>query len=119
VALKRNFIMQQKENARLREDNQNLSLDLVNLSNENEQLKKDFLGKTRVDDKSRLVVQMQNDKYDELKRDGKRQEETITYLKAEIERYKKELIEREVNFQREAKKSGLSGYGKDYDRIEL
>jgi hypothetical protein len=42
------------------------------------------LGKTRVDDKSRLVLQMQNDKYDELKRDAKRQEETITYLKSEI-----------------------------------
>lgn len=77
------------------------------------------MGKTRVDDKSRLVLQMQNDKYDELKRDNKRQEETITYLKSEIQRYKKELIEREVNFQRDAKKSGLSGYGKDYDRIEL
>jgi hypothetical protein len=42
------------------------------------------MGKTRVDDKSRLVLQMQNDKYDELKRDNKRQEETITYLKSEI-----------------------------------
>jgi hypothetical protein len=60
VALKRNFILQQKENARLREDNQNLSLDVVNLSNENEHLKRDFLGKTKVDDKSRLVLQLQN-----------------------------------------------------------
>jgi hypothetical protein len=39
-------------------------------------------------------MQLQNQKYDELKRDAKRQEETITYLKGEIERYKKELIER-------------------------
>lgn len=42
------------------------------------------MGKTKVDDKSRLVLQMQNDKYDELKRDNKRHEETITYLKSEI-----------------------------------
>lgn len=46
-------------------------------------------------------------------------EETITYLKGEVERYKKDLIEREVTFQKEARQSGLSGYGKDYDRIEL
>jgi hypothetical protein len=44
-------------------------------------------------------------------------EETISYLKGELERYKKELIEREVNFQRQARESGLSGFGKDYDRI--
>ncbi len=62
-------------------------------------------------------MQLQNQKYDELKRDAKRQEETVTYLKGEIERYKKELIERQVSFQQQAKKSGLSGYGKDYDRI--
>lgn len=62
-------------------------------------------------------MQLQNQKYDELKRDAKRQDETITYLKGQIERYKKELIEREVGFQQQAKKSGLSGYGKDYDRI--
>jgi len=62
---------------------------------------------------------LQSEKQEELKRENKKQEETINYLKSEIERYKKELIEREVNFQSNAKKSGLSGYGKDYDRIEL
>lgn len=109
--------MLQKEIKTLKEDNQSLSLDVINLSNENERLKKDFMSNTRVDDRSRLMLNLQNEKQDEFKRDSKRQEETIAYMKGEIERYKKELIEREMSFQKQGRQSGLSGYGKDYDRI--
>jgi len=77
------------------------------------------MGKAKVDDRSKYMLELQNEKQEELKRENKKQEDTINYLKSEIERYKKELIERELNFQDKAKKSGLSNYGKDYDRIEL
>jgi hypothetical protein len=82
IALKRNFILQQKENGKLKEDNQSLSLDVINLSNENERLKKDFMGKAKVDDKSKYLLELQNEKQEELKRENKKQEETINYLKS-------------------------------------
>lgn len=65
------------------------------------------------------MLEMEAEKQQELKRQIKQQEETINYLKSEVERYKRELIEREVKFQKAGKESGLSGYGNNYDRIEL
>jgi coiled-coil domain-containing protein 78 len=62
IALKRNFIMQQKELKTLKEDNQNLSLDVINLSNENERLKQDFMRNTKPDSKSRVMLELQSEK---------------------------------------------------------
>jgi len=58
----------------LKEDNQNLSLDVINLSNENERLKLDFMRNTKPDSKSRMVMELQSEKQDELKRENKRME---------------------------------------------
>jgi len=77
------------------------------------------MNKTQPDERSKIILEMETQKQQELKRENKQQEETINYLKSEIERYKKELIEREVKFQKGAKESGLSGYGNNYERIEL
>jgi predicted translin family RNA/ssDNA-binding protein len=98
-----------------------LSLDVINITNENDRLRQEFTSKNRsgFNEQSRMIVDMQNDNLDEMKRKNKKLEENVTYLKSEIERYKKELIEREVNFQKEGKRSGLSDYGKDFDRIEV
>jgi hypothetical protein len=65
------------------------------------------------------MLEMEAQKQQELKRENKQQEENINYLKSEVERYKRELIEKEVKFQKGAKGSGLSGYGNNYERIEL
>ena len=58
----------------MKEDNQNLSLDVINLSNENERLKLDFMRNTKPDSKSRMVMELQSEKQDELKRENKRME---------------------------------------------
>ena len=54
--------MQQKELKTLKEDNQNLSLDVINLSNENERLKQDFMRNTKPDSKSRVMLELQSEK---------------------------------------------------------
>jgi coiled-coil domain-containing protein 78 len=119
IALKRNFITQQKDLKALKEDNQHLSLDLINLGNDNERLRMDFMKDSRPDGRSRVMLELAEEKQSQLQRDNKRLEDTVDYLKGELERYKKELLDKEVSFQRQTRDSGLSGYGKDYDRIEL
>jgi hypothetical protein len=73
IALKRNFILQQKELKTLKEDNQNLSLDVINLSNENERLKQNFISKTKPDEKNKILLKLETEKQQELKRENKQQ----------------------------------------------
>ena len=59
---------------------------------------------------------MEREKQDEMRREIKAQEQTIMYLKAEVERFRKELVEREVGVNR-VKSFGGSKVGNDYERL--
>ena len=73
VALKRNFISLQKECKQLKEDNQSLSLDVVNLGNDNERLRKDWAQKGGLgNDRSRAMLELQGEREEELRKEVRR-----------------------------------------------
>lgn len=64
---------------------------MINLSKENERLKKNLMEDSNgfSKNKGNVPLRMEQEKFDELARVSKKQEETIAYLKSEVERYKK------------------------------
>jgi hypothetical protein len=87
VAVKRNFLQQQKELKQLKEDNQNLGLDLINLTKDNERTKNNGY---QLEDKSSISSKKaEQDQLDQMMRLNKKSEETIGFLRNELERYKK------------------------------
>ena len=65
-----------------------------------------------------MILKIEQEKYDELSRGNKKHEETIAYLKSEVERYKKEIIELQMSVNGFDPRNG-DDFGKDYRRIEL
>ena len=67
------------------------------------------------------IIRKENDKVEEGKRQRKKMEETIAYLKSQLERYKKQMIELQMNSESmgRSRHGNSNGFGKNYERIEL